>query len=238
MELVKYTNDLVEAFNEKRIREYDVEIRNKATYVLIGELLNLLGVNDKDGTSKHHTEAFKFINQTMDRFSYSDIRLAFQKYVAGDFDLLVTQQLNAVVIGRVMRLYEESRNTELLKTSRNENPVVTDKEKQELIKQGLIGTWNMFIETGDLEAGHTWVYDKFVKQGLINLTKDEKIEIYIQAQANLISKKLEQRGVTDLGNFKKRLEEKDDPIKNEAKRIALVNFLRSVNEEEYKKLIS
>ena len=238
MEIVKYKNNLVEAFNEKRIREYDPEMRNKASYTLIDELLNLLGVNAKEGNSEHHVEAFKFINETMDRFSYSDIRLAFKKYVAGEYDLLVTQQLNAVVIGRVMKLYEEKRNTEVLRKDKKEDVILTDEQKAEIITQGLISTWNEFSEKGDLESGYTWVYDRFDKLGVIELSKDEKVSLMKQAESNLISRKLEERGVSDLVNFKRRLEEKGDPIKNEAKRIALVNFLRSITEDEYKEIIS
>ena len=62
MDLIKYKNDLIEAFEEKRIREYDPEIKIKTTYKLIDELLALLGVKGNEDTSGHHTEAFKFIN--------------------------------------------------------------------------------------------------------------------------------------------------------------------------------
>jgi len=238
MEIVEYKNNLIEAFNEKRIREYNPEMRNKASYTLIDELLNLLGVNAKEGNSEHHVEAFKFINETMDRFSYSDIRLAFKKYVAGEYDLLVTQQLNAVVIGRVMKIYEEKRNTEVLKREQKQDIILTDDQKEEIIKQGLIGTWNEFLEKGDLSSGYTWVYDRFDSQGVIVLSKDEKVSLMKQAESNLISRKLEERGTMDISSFKRALEDKGDPIKNEAKRIALVNFLRSITQDEYKEIIS
>ena len=183
-------NPLAVALENTKLRDYPEETRNANTIKMVLWLLDLLGVKGDESTSSHHIVSSNFINDALKNYTYQEIKLAFQKYVTGEYydtngkPMLVTQQLNAVVIGRVMREYEEikKRELDLYRRKRNEQLTkpkeMTEEEKELIVFVGVTDCFAFYKHNKMIEAGKGWVYDYFFeKKRLPTHTKEFKEEI-------------------------------------------------------------
>ena len=187
------------ALENDKIRDFSEELRNSNTQDLVIHLLNLLGVSGKQDPN-HHIEAAKFINLSLGKYTYQEILLAFQMYVSGDFkderglQVLVTQQINAVVIGRVMRCYSEIKKNNLdqyrKKKELNSRNEMSQEEKDLLYIAPLISRFDQYKENkgGLKEVNH--IYDDFIDKKIIKpyiSAKGYYNKKYHEARENLIS---------------------------------------------------
>lgn len=174
---MKNKPSLAVALENTKIRDYPEEIRNANTMNLVDWLLNLLGVNAKNDNVKHHAAAFEFVNKTLLNYTYQEIKLAFEKYVAGEYyeaenkPMMVTQQLNAVVIGKVMKNYEALKKSELdayrreREKQNRKDKELTKEEKDEIVLVGILNCFEIFKETGEIQDGYTYLYQHFYELG-------------------------------------------------------------------------
>lgn len=165
-------NEYVVASEKQSISEYNEDERNTQTANLIDFLLNLLAVNEKDGNLEHHKLSFEFIIAKMSHYSFQEIVLAFQKYVAGEYfenrkPMLVTQQLNPVIIGKVMKCYSDVKREEIDRYKRKTKllkPVeatITDEEKELLVLMGIQTAFEEYEKDGFVSPGYAWLYEYF-----------------------------------------------------------------------------
>lgn len=187
-------SDLAIALENTKLRDYPNEIRSKNTLNIVLWLLDLLGVKGDEATERHHIVSANFINDTLKNYTYQEIKLAFQKYVAGEYydsngnPMLVTQQLNAVVIGRVMREYENLKKRDLDAYRRkrtedmNKEVQLSQEEKDLIVYVGVIDCFKHFEQHKSIESGKGWVYDFFYEKGrLPKHTKEFREEIKAKA---------------------------------------------------------
>ncbi|TSE03346.1 hypothetical protein [Aquimarina algiphila] len=178
------------AWENPKLRDYPEEIRNANTFDLFAWLLDLLGVKGDESTDKHHDVAITFINSSLQNYTYQEIILAFEKYVSGEFlesngkQMLVTQQLNAVVIGRVMREYEllKKRELDAYRKKKADQMSKEDKptEEQILVTMfiNMIGYWDQYNEFKIIGNGGETVFERLVEKGIIGSPEDQKYKAY------------------------------------------------------------
>ncbi len=93
------TNELI------KLRDMDASTRLGRSKTICIDLLLLLGVNGDNADPMHHARAITFISSSLQNYAPEEIIFAFQKAIKGDFNIDIYQQLNSLVIGRVMREY-------------------------------------------------------------------------------------------------------------------------------------
>ena len=87
------------------LAQMDAPTRLGLSKLICVDLLMLLGVNGENADPKHHARAITFISTTLQNFAPEEIIFAFHKAIKGEFGFELYQQLNSLVIGRVMREY-------------------------------------------------------------------------------------------------------------------------------------
>ncbi|MEL4307415.1 hypothetical protein [Joostella sp. CR20] len=159
------------AMENVKLRDYPEDMRLTNCVNLVEWLLNLLGVNAKDQTD-HHTELAKHIFSSHGKWTFQEIKLAFEMYVRGDFyengkPMLVTQSVNAVVFGRVMRSYEEKKKSELDAYYRKKNafktPEMSLEEKRKYAIENLLLAHECFLESGKVEENYYTAFDTLIE---------------------------------------------------------------------------
>ena len=235
---------MAKALENLKLRDYPEEARNGNTVILTSWLLNLLGVKGNPDTDKQHLVATKFINDTLLNYTYQEIKLAFEMYVSGKFyenngkPMLVTQQFNSVVIGRVMREYQALKDRELdeyrrLRTiqlnKKYEMPELTKEEKELLVYEGVLNCFENYKQTREVINGYVWVYDHLDELNIINFSPKEKKAKMLIAQERL---KAEAVCYTNAIKRKRLLETiqnlSSSPVVTEAKRLLLQDFFANV----------
>lgn len=181
------------ALENPKIRNYPEQLRNGNTATIVDWLLNLLGVNDS-GKEAHHVECFRFINERLTSYTYQEIKEAFLMFVNHELDasVMVTQQLNAVVIGKVMKMYDDHRKQKLSEYYRLRNaaaavqPEISEEEKQRLIENGIRECYLNFKQTRTISVGRVWIYDWLIENKKINPTPEEKKRLYKEAKLKVV----------------------------------------------------
>lgn len=205
------------ALENHKLRDFPEEILNANTMGLVKWLLDLLGVSMKGDNVNHHLACVEFVNKSLGNFTYQEIKLAFEMYVSGKFyepngkPMLVTQQLNAVVIGRVMREYDLRKKNELDSYRRKKELMsrqeVTQEEKDLMYLIPLIARFDLYKQNkADLsEVNH--IYDDFIQKKIIkpytafknyyNKKYSEARDILINYHTKYVPKDLEDKRVND-----------------------------------------
>lgn len=167
---------LATALEHPKIRDYPQAIKNENTFIIFSWMLDLLGVKGSTHTDGHHDIAITFIHSSLSGYTYQEITLAFQMYVRGDFNsLLVTQQLNAVVIGRVMRAYDHLKKNDLniyrseksKQMALAEKKEYTSQEKELLMFINMLNYWEQYKITNEVGIGGQVLFDRFLEKGIL-----------------------------------------------------------------------
>lgn len=194
---MKHKPTLAVAYENPRISQYPVEVRNTTTLNFVVWCLDMLGVNGKDGGEGHHTAVYDFVNSALTMYTYQELREAVLMYVKGDFpNLPVMQQFNAVVLGKIMNAFAEHRDIALnsyLKLKKEQQLAaeeeankLTSEEIMNLTLEGVTNCINQYNSKKYIINGYTWVYDYFEKIGLLTPTKEEKGKAWAKAKSDLI----------------------------------------------------
>ena len=245
------------AIENIKIRDFENEVKTKNSANLVYYLLNLLGVNSKEGSEEHHIACFEFINTNLGEFTYQEIALAFNLYIShklslNDKPMFIAQQLNPVVIGNVMEAYKQHKKSSVLdEYRRRKNEMLQPKKElseEDKLMIVLIGVQNCFQhykETKEIEHGRLYVYDFFYENNCLpKHSKEFKKKIIKQA-----TKEVKQEYKTSNYSFGRPLtafllsEGGKASIKNKCKEIILKNHFEGIiknktNFEEYLKRIN
>ena len=183
------------AMENPRISQYPEPARNSTTLSFVAWALNMLGVNHKEGGTGHHTAVFEFINTSLQGYTYEELKQAILMYVRGDFNgknILVAQQLNALVLGKIMYAFDE-RKKEMLnrylrlrseerRKEESEKNKLTPIEKINIMLPGVSRCFNSYLDKNKIIDGHVWIYELLSDQEIITPKADEKRAVYEKAK--------------------------------------------------------
>ena len=153
----------------KKLRYYpDVE-RLTISKAIVISLLNKLGVSNKSN-EQHHIEVIKLISNNKE-FTPEEFEKAFNLAIEGILDIDLFQQLNCIVVGKVMNQYRTYRKNGLknykyqvqLQLQQKTKP--TKSEEQELFIKAVKDEFASFKELDRVNSMRNWLYDKFIELG-------------------------------------------------------------------------
>lgn len=227
---------LAKAMEHPRISQYPDDVKNTNTLSFVTWALDMLGVNHKDGGTGHHAAVYEYVNEKLTGYTYQELKQAILMFVSGEFNdskTFVTQQFNAVVLGKIMNAYDEHKKIILNKylrlkaeqkaeeeAKKNE---LTPEEKMKLAHQGIINCFSNYQKSRTIITGYVWVYDYLVKHNIFDVTDKEKKDAYKQAKQKILEEPKPLN--TNRSVYKKMIEEvennKSDKTIIEAKNILL-----------------
>ena len=229
---------LAVAMENPKLRDYSIEKRNSNTLILIKWLLNVLGVNGGDKI-EHHKVLHQLINEAYLKYSYQEIKLAFEYYLQGKYyengkSIMITQQLNGVVFSKVMNHFEKlKKSNELdayrrkLKEQQMEQTELTQEKKDEIVRDGLINCYNTWLKTKKIETGYLWVYDHLDELKLFDFSAKKKKQRMIDARdylENQAANELDKSKRYDIKRAVKNIYSK--PVINKAKRLLVGDYFQ------------
>lgn len=228
------------ALENPKIRDYPVSKRNENSYIVVDWLLNFLGVGGTKVDNKlHHVETFNFINSArINKFTYQEIKEAFEMYVAGELppDILIAQQLNPLVLGKVMVAYEKIKRERLtayysiLKKQREAQATeMTEDQKKEIIENGIIDAYDYFKRSNNVENGRIWIYEWLHENKLTEEIADGKHPKYVLALENLKDQAKSSGNITEYKDIVRNLQDKTyAPVLVELKKEIIKTYFRKL----------
>lgn len=155
---------------ENKIRSYNEVERRAISSKIVMELLVKLGVG-KNSNEEHHLEAIKYISNNKE-FAPKEYAKAFDLVINGTikddrFDLF--QQLNCLIIGKVMNLYKRHKFEVLkiykqkLQMDHSKQKSLTPAENKELFFATLEDEFKSFKESGTINEMRNWLFDELIK---------------------------------------------------------------------------
>jgi len=188
MKIVKYKKpELAVLESLKKMRDYSEEERFVISKNLVENLLSDLGVG-KNSDVQHHIRAIKHVSETLGSYTPEEIKKAFQLFISHKLNVDVFQQLNSVVIGRVMREYEIYKNQKLLKYKRemikekNKEKELTKEEIENILIEGLDRITKDFNQNGKITENCNHIYDWLFEKGKLPKDVTYKKEIFERAK--------------------------------------------------------
>jgi len=154
----------------KKLRAYSEVERLTLAKNIVVSLLNKLGVGNKSN-EQHHIEVIKFIANNK-IFTPEEFEKAFNLAIEGLLAIDLFQQLNCIIVGKVMDEYRNYRKTNLknykhqLQLQQSTIKEITESEKKELFINTLKDEFQNFKETEKVNDMRNWLYDKLVDNGL------------------------------------------------------------------------
>ena len=166
----------------------------------------------------------KMILSRFKTLSLQDIYLAFQNERYGQYGDQIDHfnLFNAVYVGKVLSRYQkwqlELRKIHKKKVEIQEVPKPTPEEVEKMMQGALERCRKQLKETGDVIDAVAYLYDWLEKKGEITLSKEKKESLMIDARVIL---KKEQKLVSKI-----RKETNQQRVINEAKKLALIEYLK------------
>lgn len=172
-----------------KIRDYEGTEKLSKCLELVETLLLDLGVSAK-ADSKQHQRAIVFIIDSMRNYSFEEIHKAFKLFIAGEFREKPMQQLNSLVIGKVMSQYQEYKNEKLKIYRMNQRNKELDheapsqEEQQQMIENRIVELYMEYSNTGDISGPITHIYDHLAtKKELPKHDREYKAKVMEKAKA-------------------------------------------------------
>ncbi len=192
-ELVKYNKPLLAVLeSHTKLRDYTDEERLTISKLLVQDLLNDLGVS-KNSDVEHHIRTIKHVSETLGNYTKEEIKKAFQMFISREFNIDVYQQLNSVVVGRVMREFEMFKKQNLQEYRRkqselkNQSKQMTDEDKEMIMIEAIDRIKKEVQQNGYIDSVCTHVYDHLDSKGLLPTDKESKMVVW--EKAKLIAKR-------------------------------------------------
>ncbi len=176
-----------------KIRDYNEETRLGLAVTLVENLLSDLGVS-KNADTSHHLRAIKYITESCVNYTPKEIEKAFQLAISGEINIDMFQQLNAVVIGKVMMAYETYKGEKLTKHRKKmaddkikaDEYSLTPEEIEEIMIEGCDRIFKDYEQNGMISEQCAHLYDYIFKKDLLPRDKEYKDEK--MKKAKLIAK--------------------------------------------------
>lgn len=183
---------------ELAVLEQGIKIRdlpNQAEVIekLVILLLTDLGVSDK-ADENAHVRVGQFLVNSLNNYTLEEIIKAFELFVLGELPIKAYQQLNVIVVGRVMREYEIHKREKLrlyrLEQTKLKNmkKPLTEAEETRVMLDAVDRVKKEIEDSGkaDPDTNNHHIYDWMVRSGRISddlFTPEEKREAVKKAKA-------------------------------------------------------
>lgn len=188
----------------KKIREYPVEARIGLATEISVELLDMLGVGG-GSNEDHHIRAIKFIAECLLNYTKEEIIHAVNMALTGEFEIKLYQQLNAVVLGTIMREYELHKRKKVITYNKTkkvlENGDISEIEKERIMLDAVTRCEQEVKKHGQLKTSAHHVYDFLEKSGRAEFLKVDKVREYKKVKEAQVAK-LELEALGDLDRRK------------------------------------
>lgn len=169
--------------DQRKLRTYNDVERLTIAKGIVENLLNALGVSNKSN-EEHHIEAIKYISNDKE-FSPDEFKKAFELVMNGILKIELYQQVNCLIIGKVMNLYRDYKIQNLksykqkLKLEENKPKEVSPEEKQELFLNGVKATFEKYKSSGSIPDSRLYLYYELFKiEGLLPKDNTTKKSVY------------------------------------------------------------
>lgn len=228
-------NDAVKAYDEKTVET--------AMAVIIAKLFQMAGQKSIASDIVVYAKAMTSeLRNNYRSYSLEEVNFAMERGVLGDYGEYIG--INLVSMSRWMKAYSKSEQRAARFKATTEQKAIpernelSDEQKHEISRQGVIRKFNAFKERGEcLDPGNS-AYFFLERLGLIALSNDEKQVIFERAKVNVLAASQQQKLSTHKATAMSAAEliqaiiggKKTGRgiIQAEARRIALEDYFRSV----------
>jgi hypothetical protein len=171
MELtIKYPNLPLRAYQKEQL-----ENQIEALQVWLTNLLGLSGVE----SAKRLVIASEALKKQCIGMGFAEIKKMFEMYVDGKFAIEPkTNFFDRILFGKIVAEY---RKYNMRKPKKPQIPEISEQEKKEIDDQILKDQEEYFLKHRVIDPSQWYAYDVLDKRGLINLSLEEKKEIYADA---------------------------------------------------------
>ena len=182
--------EFIGAMENVKVRDYSPEEAQARSAIATATILKALVVSGSEENEKLHEEVIEMILHEYKHLTFEEILYAFKVYRQGklyenDKKMIPMQYLNTVIFSRVMSAYEDFKRKSpkldeyyKLEQKALAPPTLSQKEIDEINKNGRMNMYNLYKDMGDLPSGYTVVYDELDTRGLINFSREDKMRIY------------------------------------------------------------
>lgn len=165
--------------SQKKLRDYPKEIRLGICKKILDNLLLDLGVGNNADVNKI-LRVLNYLNTDCGNYAPEEIEEAFKLAISGKLEIDLLQQINVLIVGKVLKLFTDYKNQKLknfrLKSLKPKDTVnVSEKiiiNNKILERVGEFFKKNRFIDDLDFYA-----YDILEQRGIIDLSIEEKDSI-------------------------------------------------------------
>jgi len=169
--------------DEKKLRSHNDVERLTIAKRIVENLLNKLGVSNKSN-EEHHIEAIKYISSDKE-FSPGEFEKAFELVMNGVLKIELYQQVNCLIIAKVMNLYKNHKIEKLkfykqnMNLEENKQTELSPQEKQQLFLNGIKTTFEEYKSSGSIPNSRLYLYYEFFKiEGLLPKDNTTKKSVY------------------------------------------------------------
>lgn len=117
-----------------------------------------------------------------------EIKTAFKMYVSKQLPVKVFRILDCISVGEILTAFTDYRNENLrvydekkrAMKEQSQLPEISESQKQELVKSGVIRVFSEYKETKSLPEPNAWVFDELYERGLIKGGTTPALQAYYQ----------------------------------------------------------
>mgnify|MGYP003645485364 FL=1 len=227
---------------ETKIREMPNEERLMKCTQIVANLLLDLGVGSKSDPQQH-LRVISFLADDCGKYSVKEVEYAFKLAIQGKIGVDLFQQINVLVVGKVLKAYDDYK-TEKLRNFRANKSLTIDKEKTMSNEEILVinnsiakEALDLFLDHGIVNTDKIYVYDVLKKMGYMsddldymNSVKKDAVEIlkneYENKKATSVDEKREFKSI-----LKEIKSEKGGKLINKCRELAITDFFRKITSD-------
>ena len=228
---------------ETKLREMPDEERLMKCTQIVANLLLDLGVGSKSDPQQH-LRVIKFLADDCGKYSVKEVEYAFKLAIQGKIGVDLFQQINVLVVGKVLKAYDDYK-TEKLRNFRANKSLTINKEKSMSNEEILVinnsiakEALDLFVEYGIVNTDKIYVYDLLKKMGYMsndpkymNSVKKDAVDVlkneYENKKATSVDEKREFKSI-----LKEIKLEKGGKLINKCRELALYDFFRKITSNE------
>jgi hypothetical protein len=178
--------------NYNKLRDLNFDDRNAMIGVMFTKITLLMGIKNPI-SDLDKNDIISLLITNFRNLSLEEINYAFQleRYKSYPESTDHYHLFNASYVASILNKYKEwlqktrfQNNIPLSTSQRVET--LTDLEKDQIIISGIIREFDDFIENGFVGFGASWIYDHLYEHGIIEISDQEKKEVFQKAKAKVI----------------------------------------------------
>lgn len=224
---------------ETKIREMPNEERLMKCTQIVANLLLDLGVGSKSDPQQH-LRVISFLADDCGKYSVKEVEYAFKLAIQGKIGVDLFQQINKLVVGKVLKAYDDYKTEKLRNFRANKSLTIDTKktmsESEILVINNSIAkeALDLFLDHGIVNTDKIYVYDVLKKMGCMsddldymNSVKKDAVEIlkneYENKKATSVDEKREFKSI-----LKEIKSEKGGKLINKCRELAITDFFRKI----------